>query len=649
MFLQLDQKSAFLGRKPAGFTETYYTEWDDGLGKSKISLFLVLAISSSHVPGAEIGKEAFQLLQDHYLDDLSGDPYDRFENALREVNLMINEKEKILEKKFIPNMNVICGVIEKDMLFLSQRGDAQGYLLRKRHVSSITEGLFDEKNTEDLFQNIASGVLEVNDSVLLVTGKLVQYATPGEISKIFSEQSLSEAMKELDDMLSSDIEEQMAMLSFEVLEKTEGKAIAPVEESEFKKQKKSDNNLEKFGKARWVKPIHILREWAFKQEGPSFMSRLSVIKTWGRDKLLIGIVAGTVVLVGGSAALGYYLIQSKSRAALAADIATAEDNINQAGTVGSYDKEKASGLLDYAEELAVKILNTGKDGGKASELLDKINEQRDFLDNIVRIDDEAIKLADFSSVLGAGEKLMGLSNYKDRIVAYSDIKIYQVLIDQVQNPSELSKGDNAVAGTYFADQEKMLFLMAGGNLVAYQDGNIQFADNADGTWKSGNALTTYSTKFYILDAINNQIWKYTQGRDSFSAAQAYFKTGSQPDLSKAVDFAIDGSVWVLSSDGTLSKYLSGEAVEFETFKAPLGTISSASKIYTELDLNSIYVLDSGENSIYVYTKSHSTDDITYETEYKVEVGDGEIKDIYFDRVKSMLYFVTESALYEIKL
>ena len=87
-------------------------------------------------------------------------------------------------------------------------------------MSSITEGLFDEKNTEDLFQNIASGVLEVNDSVILVTGKLVQYVTPSELSKVFSEQSLMEAVKELEEMISGDIEEQMALLTFDILEKS---------------------------------------------------------------------------------------------------------------------------------------------------------------------------------------------------------------------------------------------------------------------------------------------------------------------------------------------------------------------------------------------------------------------------------------------
>ena len=69
MYLELQQQSILLGRRPSGFTEHYYTEWDDGLGKEKISLFLVMSIDSTQVPGAELGKEAFQLLQDHFLDD----------------------------------------------------------------------------------------------------------------------------------------------------------------------------------------------------------------------------------------------------------------------------------------------------------------------------------------------------------------------------------------------------------------------------------------------------------------------------------------------------------------------------------------------------------------------------------------------------
>lgn len=644
MLLQLDQKSLFLGRKPNGFTETYYTEWDDGLGKTKISLFLVLSISSSQVPGEEVGKEAFQLLQDHYLDDLSGDPYDRFENALREVNLMINEKEKNLDMKFVPNVHVVCGVIEKDMLFLSQRGDAQGYLIRKRHVSSITEGLFDEKNTEDLFQNIASGVLEVNDSVILVTGKLVHYATPSELSKIFSEQSLSEAVKELEDMLSGDVEEQMAILVFDVLEKSETKEVFVDKEIEKERPKSQIHGhmsraKEKLMEIKWIKPIHILRDWGKKQDR---------FKTWGRDKILIAIAAGVVVLVGGVAYLSMSLSTQRVKDSMQSKLDTAQEDINQASTKGGFDKETASKLLDDAEALAVEVLNSEYLRDKASQTVNKIAEQRDFLDNVIHVDDELVTVADIGAA-GSANRILGILPYKDRLVSFTGKNLFQILIDQVSGEMAVSTGETAVAGSYFADQEKVLLLTEAGKLIEYQDGNMQFADTADVEWKKGNDVTTYSTKAYILDSANNQIWKYTHGRTAFSSAQAYFTTGSGVDLSNAVSFAIDGNVWTVDKDGTIKRYLSGKAVSFEINAAPLTPIKEATKIYTELDLKNIYVLDSGDNKVLVYAKESSKDDIDYVSQYKLDGIKETPRSIYYDRIKGMLFIVTDGALYELKL
>ncbi len=640
MFLQLDQKSLFLGRKPNGFTETYYTEWDDGLGKSKISLFLVMSIGSSQVPGEEIGKEAFQLLQDHYLDDLSGDPYDRFENALREVNLMISDKEKTIDMKFVPNVHVVCGVIEKDMLFLSQRGDAQGYLIRKRHVSSITEGLFDEKNTEDLFQNIASGVLEVNDSVILVTGKLVQYVTPSELSKVFSEQSLMEAVKELEEMLSGDIEEQMALLTFDILEKSESKEIFV--EREIKHEKSANTHVNRakmaLSEVKWGKPIHILREWAVRQER---LKVLDGMKTWGRDKILIAVVAAIVILVGGVGYLSLHLSTQKVKDVMLAKLDTAEENINEAGTKGGFDKKKASSLLDDAQALAVEVLDSEYYHSEASEIIDKVSDQRDYLDNVVRVENELIKLADFTST----SPILGIAPYKDRIVGFTDGSIFQILIDQVE--AAIKVDGTAIAGNYFVDQQKLLLLTSEGKLVEYEDGNTQFADTADVEWKKGNSITSYSSKVYILDAIGNQIWKYTHGRTAYSSATAYFSDAV--DLSKAVSFAIDGSIWTVDADGTIRKFLSGKEVTINFLQAPLTPVERATKIYTELDMSQIYILDSDTNTILVYTKSTRNDDLTYSSQYRLDGIKDTVKDMYYDRIKSMLYMATDTALYEIKL
>lgn len=660
MFLQLQQESLVLGRRPVGFTEHYYTEWDDGLGKDKIALFLLISINSTQVPGAEVAKEAFQLLQDHFLDDLTGDPYDRFESALREINGMITEKEKELGLKFIPNVNVIIGVIQKDMVFLSQRGEAAGYLIRKRHVSSITEGLYDEKNKEELFQNIASGGLEVGDCTMFVTGPLIQYVTPNDLSKIFSEQPLSEAMKELDDLLQNDMEDQMTLLSFEVLEKTEEMAMALAADREEKKidsvydeeeeAEKEDRRPvhaslqeeEERPRAKRVnKGLEVLRKFAQRKENWAFMER---VRDWDKKKLLIALASVGLVLVVGIFVLTSVLGKQKAMEEMQEKLALAEENVTQAQTQGAFDKAKANELLDEAEALAVEVLNSGFSGGEASQLLDEIKDERNALDNVQIVSEEVRLVVDLSDKL-AGVPLIGVEPYGDRIVAYTAQNAYQILLDQVETPDTLDAADKVTAGEFFDDYDSIVMVTAGGNLIEYTEGNAQFADTADVDWHTGVGLATYSNKIYVLDPVSNQIWRYQRGTDGYGGAQGYFST--DVDLSKAVSLAVDGSVWVLGSDGSLVKYLSGSVVEYGVKKAPLNSMEGATKVYTELGMNQLYVLDPGDNRLFIYDKSTKNDDLTYNAQYVFEDLKGTLVDFYIDKDRNVINLVTTEALYEL--
>ena len=656
MLVQLQQESLTIGRKPLGFTQHYYTEWDDGLGQEKISMFLVLTITSSQVAAEEVGKEAFQLLQDHFLHDLSGDPYDRFENALREINVMVNEKEKEMEVKFIHNVHILGGVIQKDMLFLSQRGDAQAYLVRKRHVSSISEGLYDEKNTHDLFQNIASGVLEVNDTVILTTGKLIQYVTPSDFSKIFSEQSLSEATTELKELLGTDLEEQMALLAFEVLEKMgeSAPAVLPkktkseekIEEemdAEPKKKKKASLKMP-FKTAELSNSLSILRDWAGRQE------RLQVFKnlrTWGRDKILIAIVVAVLVLGGG---VTYAVVvggKQKQIRAMEDKLAVAEDNLVQAETRGAFDKAEAATLLDEAEDLAVEVLNSGYLRGNASELLDKVAEERDFLDNVIRVSGELNEVADFSTLIGS-DKIVGVSPYQDRIAVYTSNNVYQVLIDQVQPANPTLPNEKIISGNYFADPQNLVLLTESGQVIEYIDGNSQFADTADGEWKGGVDVVSYSTKLYLLDPEEKQIWRYQRSRTGYGSAQAYLaSTETDLDLSSAISVAVDGSVWVLMEDGSIEQLLSGEQLDYELVKEPLASMENATQIYTELEIPQLFVVDPSENRLFVFDKSSRTNDLTYASQYLFEEMKGNLVDIYLDKDRDVYVLVSDQALYEL--
>lgn len=642
MHLQLQQESLLIGRRPAGFTEHYYTEWDDGLGKEKISLFLVMSIASSQVPGAELGKEAFQLLQDHFLDDLSGDPYDRFESALREINNMVNEKERDLELKFIPNMNVICGVIQKDMVFLSQRGESQGYLVRKRHVSSITEGLYDEKNKEDLFQNIASGILEVGDSVVLTTGHLVQYVTPNDLSKIFSEQSLGEAGGELKDLLHADVEDQMALLAFEVLEKTESLEVMEAKEMKHEGEVKQAREEETEKVNQLKEAIAVFHRWVGWRDRLAF---LDGVRAWPRKQLLQGIGVVALILIVSVGFLRLTTGKKRIMEELQGKLAVAEENITQAATRGTFDKEEAALLLDEAKALAIEVLDSDYLGSEAAQLLDDIEEQKDFLDNVVRVDDQLRLLADFETVLGASS-IRGVVPYQDKQVVYTDHEVYEVLLGEIQDPITIDGSQNIVSAAYFADQDNVVMLLDAGNMVEYQDQNAQFADTSDVEWAKGVELTTYSNKVYILDQEESQIWRYQRGTSAYGSAQAYV-SGEDETLSTALSFAVDGNIWVLASNGDIEKYFAGESEPFFINEAPLKSTEGATKLFTELESNFLYLLDPADQRILVYVKSANTGDLTYETQYVFDSLKGTLQDFYLDKDRGVIILVTDQALYEL--
>lgn len=649
MYLELQQQSLLLGRRPSGFTEHYYTEWDDGLGKEKIALFLVMSIDSTQVPGAEIGKEAFQFLQDHFLDDLTGDPYDRFEAALREVNLMVSEKEKELELKFIPNMHVLMGVIQKDMLFLSQRGNAQGYLVRKRHVSSITDGLFDAHNKEDLFQNIASGSMEVGDSVIFVTGPLVQHVTPSDLSKIFSEQTLEGAIKEMSDLLHNDLEEQMAVLGFEVLEKSHAasEAVAGPEIEAVEGDPQEEIAVASEGKSRVSseqikKSLSVMHRWVARRSEWSWFQRL---KNWDRKQLLIAMTAIMGVLVVGVVILNVGLGRSQQMDDLESKLTIASGNVTQAATRGAFDKTEADVLLTEAEALAVEVLNSGYFGGQASQILDDIKEQRDFLDNVVRVDEELTLVADLSGVLGSAE-IVGVQPVEDRIVVYTSHEAYPVLLGDVQEPVILENTETVRGGAYFADRDNIVFVTGEGNLIEYADANAQFADSSDGSFKSSVDVATYSNKVYLLDSTEGEIWRYTRGTAAYSGAAAYLGDDTV-DLTDAVSFAIDGSVWVLHDSGEITRLLSGENVPFVINKAPFTSLEGATDLYTELDINQLYVLDAANDRLFVYDKSAKSNDLTYSQQFVFENLKGTLTDIYMDKDRNVLVLTTTQALYEL--
>lgn len=108
-----------------------------------------------------------------------------------------------------------------------------------------------------------------------------------------------------------------------------------------------------------------------------------------------------------------------------------------------------------------------------------------------------------------------------------------------------------------------------------------------------SAIAGFGGNLYLLDTIEGQVWRHKpQGEGYGSTRENYF---DKPlDLSKAIDMAIDGNVYLLQSDGNIRKFFGGQEIKFvitglnEPLKRPVALTVDA-----EARKGAVYIADAG--------------------------------------------------------
>jgi len=124
----------------------------------------------------------------------------------------------------------------------------------------------------------------------------------------------------------------------------------------------------------------------------------------------------------------------------------------------------------------------------------------------------------------------------------------------------------------------------------------ELIDNND-DWTDAKSIGTYQGNIYVLDKTKGLI-KYVAGSNGYGKTD-YFTT-EKPNFSNAISIAIDGSIWMLSEDGVITKYTKGQKDEF-TLENP-DVLIKPIQIATGIDMDNIYVMDSGGSQIAQYQK-----------------------------------------------
>jgi len=567
-------------------------------------------------------QDMIDTLDEVFFDHLDVDVYERFEHALKQVNLTYKTLKEKRGAKSVGSVSAIIAVFSGSELHLTQCSDAEAYLIRKGKLSLISEGL--SGKSDDLFVNIASGELLPEDKILFSTSRLLRLATHSQLAQMCSE-GVTEALDAIRELVLSDNELSIGVTCVSTKLPHRPGTAAVID--------RGSNKMFSVLTKGWEAAANFL------QDKIKLGNRKMPFE---KNNILIAIGAIIIVLILSVTFLLNSRHDSQLRDEYKLRIEAMNQDLHVANTKGyANDKETANAILEKVETDARAILESKYFRAEALALLDKVQATRDSINNTTRLS-EMKPYVDLS-VKRESVEALGMVNLDDNFFAYEYNALYEVILDQVLDPRTIDQTEVVVDGAAMEDQGVIELMTKSGKIIEFYDGQFQFVGTDDEVWKTGVDLQAYGRNLYVLNPTDNQIYKYSRARSKFSSATDY---NLDADLAGAISMAIDGNVYVLREGGDIVKIFKGEQQTFD-IEDMATDISSATKLVTLPEHKNMYLLDPINRRVIILEK-----EVGPGARYKGQVyfeDLSDIQDIYVDKTEDKLYLLTKKAIYQVEI
>ncbi len=535
----------------------------------------------------EFASTIWETIRTAYFETLSHeDPYDRFEEALKIVNAQIAENEIVADPDFFRLHSILIGLFAQQTLHITVAGNAEGYLIRKTTLTTISDGLSAKEGGGDIFVNIASGDIEEDDHVVFSTERLLRHATQHQLSEMLSTGIVEgkDAAEELLRLAGEDSTFVLFHAEKDTLEKL------PLEKEKEKRDgfKKAGNGVS-----------------FFKSIPDLFTSFFRKLRN-GDQKPFLALVLGILGLI-----VIYIFISSLSGNTKVEEYDSYKNILNEVrDTLSTIEDQETMGEVDMAnanlnkvDRDLEKILSSEYFRAEAAAYAEQASQIRDRINNITRISTpkEMANLKSRKNEVNA----VGVFEYESEWYAFDANTLFRIVLDNVENVIPLSSEDLMTSGTPFLNKQKMVFSDAKGKIFEYDvaDGQFSLAKTEDDNWKKSVEMQTYAKYLYLLSPEDSQIWKYERKTDNYGVAVPYFQ--EEYDISGALSFGIDGYVYVFTREGNLLKFLKGFQEEYEITGAPEDALAGVTQIYTDTELEYILMLNPSKSTVYVFFKGQN--------------------------------------------
>lgn len=361
--------------------------------------------------------------------------------------------------------------------------------------------------------------------------------------------------------------------------------------------------------------------------------------------LIGGIAIAIVALVIGISTISKTQARTAQEERYRSDLAAIEDLMERAaGAVIYKDENQARSLYVNAQTL-IELLptDTTQREEKSQEFNRNLQSALNEIRHLVTVPNPPL-LADLETLTdGVFANAITLAS-GNILVAGSDGRLYQYNRSEKQFDVVASIKEGSTYPTAMSQEDGRTYILGTNGQtygVSFENKELTVLTQQDDRWVD---LEAYANRLYFLRPTNNQsegqIVRFTRSGSTFVGPTDWI-TSRTVAFDTAVSITIDGSVYVLMADGSISRFTNGSE-EGWSMGVVDPRLTQARKIWTNAESAHLYVLEPATQRLVVFKK----DTGEFVVQYRSDTFQN-LTDFVVDEPGYTIYLLAGSKLYSI--
>lgn len=587
---------------------------------------------SGGIAAIETGREVISRLHEEYFGQEEGEILGRLKGAVSKIS----GEFSTLSPEFV------CSVLWRKYAYICLFGAGQALLLRDKRIFRVIAG---KKGTI----GSVSGEVKEQDILFIGTEDFFASVKGGTLTKVLSRGlSPQEAADELAPFVHKPGSSASAAVIIEIGEIDKETEIETEKEKEKEIEVKEQTPIPGKVFLRIPRPKfsigrtpQFLRKWMVFIASRLPEKGIYIRKNGSSRRTAVSVGIILIILLAVSIFFGVKQKGAKQYQSSYQDrLVQAESSYNDSLLGKDVDIARSRELFLQAEVMVNDLLSQGIKDKKLGELKQKMEGTKGTILGIV---EATPNIFQDLSILREGVSSSEIAQDQDVLAVFDKGGSRIISISAENKETRVLSGPEKLGDARgIAIYQARYFAFTGkGVLELDKRGNDKVVIKPDTELGGIVKIMVFGGNIYLFSQ-DGEVWRYSALEDGFGAKQGWLGKGVAPESAQGIDFAVDGSLWVLKADGKIAKFGRGSPESFKVKSLP-SPFSTPTALYTDEELDSIFVLDKGNNRVLEIGK-----DGEFKKQYALS-GAEDIKDIAVSKKTGKIFLLTEKKILEVGL